>query len=211
MNVFWKATGISRPYRVKLYCKEKIRDYMTRLIQNRNRSCYNYLGWRFISQFSRHIEPSFRFRMEPNHIPRWKECISLLEQFASPLLAEALTKAEIKREIQDTVEKVSSSIFSSIDRLLSKSKWMSSKKRNQLLQKVKMMDLRFPFRKEENLSRTLLFKTSEIEPENYSGIVINLYRQMVIEMLKKLTPTREIVETIEPGKFQLTSERSVSG
>ncbi|XP_035232756.1 neprilysin-2-like isoform X2 [Stegodyphus dumicola] len=210
MNVFWKATGIARPYTMKLYCKEKIRDYMTRLLQNRNRSCYNYLGWRFIAQFSRHIEPSFRFRLDPA-IPRWKECISLLEQFASPFLAEALKKTEIKQEIQDTVEKVSSSIFSSIDRLLSKTKWMSSKIKNQFLQKVNMMDLRFPFRKEENISRTLLFKTSEIEPENYSGIVINLYRQVIIEKLKKLTPTKDTVEIIEPGEFQLTSEISVSG
>ncbi|KFM62424.1 Endothelin-converting enzyme 1, partial [Stegodyphus mimosarum] len=212
MNVFWKAAGTSRPYAVKLYCKEKIRKYAERLSDKTIKSCYNYFGWRFISAFSRHIDPSFRIRSEPDsYIPRWKKCIYLLEEFASPVLAEALTKAEIKREIQATVEKVSSSVLSSTNRLLSKTKWLSSELKYRLLQQVEMMELRFPFKMEEKINRKLLFGTSEVKPEYYSGIVINLYRQRVIENLKKISPTREIVEIVEPWEFQLTSNRSVPG
>ncbi|XP_035232767.1 neprilysin-2-like [Stegodyphus dumicola] len=212
MNVFWKAAGTSRPYAVKLHCKEKIRKYAELLTLRTIKSCYLYFGWRFISAFSRHIDPSFHLRsgQDPN-IPRWKECIYLLEEFSSPLLAEALTKAEMKREIQATVEKVSSSVLSSTNRLLSKSNWLSSELKYRLLQQVEMMDLRFPFKMEGKISRKLLFGTSEVNTEYYSGIVINLYRQRVIENLKKISPTRKVVEIVEPWEFQLTSGRSVPG
>ncbi|XP_054716896.1 neprilysin-1-like [Uloborus diversus] len=138
ISIIQEAAGLVRPFAVELHCRAKIRDYIVHLDGLPFRSLYNYLGWRFFSKFSHYMGPDFmQPRSEKGYgvVPRWRSCLALIEKFAGPALADALT-AQQEEKIHAKANEIVNATLSTTERLLSGARWLSSSEKSRILQKV---------------------------------------------------------------------------
>ncbi|CAL1294949.1 unnamed protein product [Larinioides sclopetarius] len=133
-----KEAGLNRPFAVEVHCKAKIRDYLIHLNDLVDVISQNYFGWRFFQSFSKHVEPTLRKSQHngEDDIPRWKECVMLIEKHATPLLAQGLSSQRINKETEEKVQEMTTNFRSTVEKLISKNNWLKKEKKAKILRQV---------------------------------------------------------------------------
>lgn len=183
-----KASGLLRNFAVKLQCKQKIRDYVVHLKDLTERSETNYLGWRFFSKFVEHIIPTFEKSQfgTDEVVPRWRVCLELMEKFASPVIAEVLTRKVISKEIQEEVERISNATLAVTKRLVSRAHWLNDSQRSRIKEKVSRIKIRYPFQRIGGTDPSPI-QIPQVEVTNFTSVVIRQQRQWMIEKFQRLS------------------------
>ncbi|KAF8774130.1 Endothelin-converting enzyme 1 like protein [Argiope bruennichi] len=201
-----KGAGINRPFAVEVHCKAKIRDYLNYLNDQVDVISQNYLGWRFFQSFAKHVEATLR-RAQPSvkdDIPRWKECVMIIEKHAAPLLAQGLSSQRINKETEELVQEMTTSFRSTVEELVSKNKWLKKEKKAKILRQIQSVKFRLPYGK--NVTKGIRGITlPRVNTDNYTLAVIELQKQSVIRSFKKLNPSTVTDESSESWDLMLTS------
>ncbi|KAG8183431.1 hypothetical protein JTE90_023187 [Oedothorax gibbosus] len=211
VTMIQKETGLQRPFAVQVHCKSKIRDYLIHLEDTLEKTVDNYLGWRFFVSFSKHILPAFRrnpsgsSRRQPP--PRWKECVQLLEKYASPPLAQGLTIVKTHEGTEENVLHLADITQTAVERLVSQTEWLDQDHKTKTLRQLKQTVVNLPYVKKRNGSKGKVLLPL-VSKDEYTSAVIGLRRQSIIRKFKSLNPSRDLQDS-ERGYF-LTSASSTS-
>ncbi|GFU82899.1 metalloendopeptidase PEX [Trichonephila clavipes] len=158
----------------------------------------NYFGWCFFESFAKHVEPSLRRARShteaTNDVPRWKECVMLMEKHVAPLLTQSLSSRWINKETEEKVADLTKHFQSSAEQVVSKSRWLQGEK-PKILRQIKSIHFQYPFVKRDAVNATQSLQLPEVNNENYTAAVIELRRQSIIQSFKKLNPSTETDRT----------------
>ncbi|GBL94834.1 Metalloendopeptidase PEX [Araneus ventricosus] len=202
-----KEAGLNRPFAVEVHCKAKIRDYVIHLNDLVDVISQNYFGWRFFQSFAKHAEPTLR-KTQPSakdDIPRWKECVMLIEKHAAPLLAQGLSSERIKKETEEKVQEMTTSFRSTVEELVSKNRWLKKEKKAKILRQIQSVKFRLPYGKKNATRGAQGITMPRTNQDNYTLAVIELRKQSIIRNFKKLNPSLKADESSELWNTMLTS------
>ncbi|GIY34945.1 endothelin-converting enzyme 1 [Caerostris darwini] len=213
-NSIQKEAGLRHPFAVELHCKAKIRDYLVHLNDLVEVISQNYFGWCFFESFAKHVEPSLKRSQSGSNddVPRWKECVMLIEEHAAPVLAQGLTSQLIQEETQKKVREMTG--VSDGGRASGVREQVAG--RAQEIQDpptglwrclfVKAMKFHLPYYRNNNATTPhRALQLAKVNKDNYTAAVIELRKQTVIRSFKKLNPSADADDNSQSWDMLLTS------
>ncbi|GIY56016.1 metalloendopeptidase PEX [Caerostris extrusa] len=210
-NSIQKEAGLRHPFAVELHCKAKIRDYLVHLNDLVEVISQNYFGWCFFESFAKHVEPSLKRSQSGSNddVPRWKECVMLIEKHAAPVLAQGLTsqliqKKHKKRDYYFQGARDDRGFRRAAEHLVSGSRWLGGDKKSKILRQVKAMKFHLPYSSNASTPHRAL-QLAKVNKDNYTAAVIELRKQTVIRSFKKLNPSADADNNSQSWDMLLTS------